>query len=65
MENIKLEMPLSAIRAMHEVLSNELNPESFAYAFDNIDLRDIETAEHAYGLAVAYNLMRQQLGEDD
>ena len=64
MENIKLEMPRSAVRAMLEVLRYELNPESFAYSFDNLDLRDFGTAEHAYGLAVAYNLFRQQLGED-
>ena len=65
MDIIELKIPRSAIRAVYEVLSHELNPESWAYVFDNLDLRDIETAEHAYGLAVAYNLLRQQLGEDD
>ena len=61
MENIKLEMPRNAIRALHELLSDELNPQSYAHAFDSLDLRDIEAAEHAYGLAVAYNLLRQEL----
>jgi len=61
MENIELKLPRNAVRAIFEVLSNELTPESYAYTFDNIDLRDIETAEYAYGLAVAYNLMRQEL----
>jgi len=65
MENIKLEMPRNAVRAIYEVLGNELDPQSYAFTFDNLDLRDIEAAEYAYGLAVAYNLLRQQLGEDD
>jgi hypothetical protein len=65
MDIIELKMPRNAVKAIYEVLGNELAPESYAFAFDSLDLRDIEAAEYAYGLAVAYNLLRQQLGEDD
>ena len=65
MDIIELKLPRNAVKAVYEVLGNELDPQSYAFTFDSLDLRDIEAAEYAYGLAVAYNLLRQQLGEDD
>ena len=65
MDIVELKMPRASGKALLEVLDNELNPESFAFAYDNIDLRNLEDVEHVYGLAVAYSLLRQQLGEAD
>lgn len=65
MDIVELKMPRASGKALLEVLDNELNPDSFAFAYDNIDLRNLEDVEHVYGLAVVYSLLRQQLGEDD